>query len=381
MNRHIEFETAGLMFDAALGRASWHDVGAQLVQLVEGATLTFIVQYPEQGLVDPIDVQEVTTKELDAYAAHFAPHDLWVTEARRRRLHSGAMLGTDLVSDTTWRDSVIYNELCRPNTDVFHGIMTMPVLSDGGVAALGIHRPSSATPFRREATGILDRMLPHIDRALQVRSRLRGARIDTQTSTAVLDNLSHGLIQLGPIGRMLHANKAAQGILHANDGLSLGRSRIRAALVADDARLQRSIATAAARSAGDDGLQQPGGYLRISRPSGKRAYTVVVSPIGLDRLALTSGHPAVMLLITDPEDGPRLSMRALQELFGLTPAEARIVAGLASGEALPQVAQSIGTSFETARTHLARARAKTETSSQVDLVRMVMLALAAVAPK
>ena len=85
------------------------------------------------------------------------------------------------------------------------------------------------------------------------------------------------------------------------------------------------------------------------------------------------GH--VHLMVTDPEAGARLDIRALRTLFGFTPAEARLVNLLVGGRSLPDIARELGISFETARTHLARARAKTETSSQVDLVRIVLLAL------
>jgi DNA-binding CsgD family transcriptional regulator len=82
-----------------------------------------------------------------------------------------------------------------------------------------------------------------------------------------------------------------------------------------------------------------------------------------------------MLIVTDPDADPQLDLQALKALFGFTPAEARLVNLLVSGRSLPDVAKELGIGFETARTHLARARAKTETTSQIDLVRTVLLAV------
>ena len=62
----------------------------------------------------------------------------------------------------------------------------------------------------------------------------------------------------------------------------------------------------------------------------------------------------------------------------LTPAEARLVNLLVTGASLPDIAKRLGIAFETARTQLAHARAKTETASQADLVRAVLTALAPV---
>lgn len=116
-------------------------------------------------------------------------------------------------------------------------------------------------------------------------------------------------------------------------------------------------------------------YVRIRRPSGRKPYAAIISPLGLDRILLTSRQPAVLLLITEPDRARQLDHGALSKLFGLTASEARLVSLLAAGQALPAIAKELGIGFETARTLLARARAKTGTSSQVELVRTVLTAL------
>jgi len=81
--------------------------------------------------------------------------------------------------------------------------------------------------------------------------------------------------------------------------------------------------------------------------------------------------PSAILTIVDPEVAPAFKDDELIELYGLSRSEARVVWMLAAGKSLPQIAAALGIGFETARTHLARARAKTQTSSQVDLVRLL----------
>jgi len=214
---------------------------------------------------------------------------------------------------------------------------------------------------------------------MQIRSRLASEKVRSDASAATLDKLSFGIVHLTATGRFVAANAAAHRILRDKDGLALRPTGVHAASNANDSRLREAVLRAACTTAGKDG-GDAGSYLRLERPSGLRPYTVIVTPLGLSRPVLSTGAPAVLLIVTDPEAEPRIEASALSALFGLTPAEARLVSLLVTGLSLPEVARRQGIGFETARTLLARARAKTGTASQADLIRAVLLALAPTGP-
>jgi len=373
-----ETEAIGLLYDATLGHVAWSDVGRRLTSFFDGATFTLTTQGTPDSPVDIVDMQGMTPKVVELYGAHYYDCDPWRMAALERRVFDRAVLGTDLVSNLDWQNSRLYSELVRPYTDVFHGVMASGTLPGGGIYAFGIHRGRRAAPFAREATEVLQRLLPHLGRALQVRARLGALHRADIAASAALDHLPFGVVQLSAAGRLVTANRAALAMLGEGDGLLLTAAGVHAALAGDDAKLQLAILRAAQTTAGDVG-GGAGGYLRILRPSGRRSYTVVATPLGLDRgfdrSVLTQQHAAVMLIITDPEAAPRIEPQALSTLFGLTPAEARLVGLLATGLPLPAIAKRLGVTFETARTQLASARAKTDTASQVDLVRLVLTAL------
>jgi DNA-binding CsgD family transcriptional regulator len=67
-------------------------------------------------------------------------------------------------------------------------------------------------------------------------------------------------------------------------------------------------------------------------------------------------------------DIPVPSEHWLRHIFDLTPAEARLAQGLARGDALEQVARTLGIKMSTARTQLAVIFAKTQTPRQSALV-------------
>lgn len=84
--------------------------------------------------------------------------------------------------------------------------------------------------------------------------------------------------------------------------------------------------------------------------------------------------------MSDPGAKIVANLAALADLFGFPPAEARLVLALLSGTPLPQFARRAGISYNTARTQLARAMARTESRSQLELVLLVARALGGVAP-
>jgi hypothetical protein len=202
MSRRDEAETIGVLYDAAVGDAEWREAGRRLAAVVDGATLTFTAQYDLQGGVDLIDMHGVTAREVELYAAHFLADDVWRNAAIERRIIDRVVLGTDLVSDADYHNSRIYTDLCRPNTDIFHGVMVTGALSPaGGVFSLGIHRPRVAKAFSSEDKDRLQALLPHIRRSVLIRSRLGLAEAHSTIAKSILDHLSFGVVQLTADGR------------------------------------------------------------------------------------------------------------------------------------------------------------------------------------
>jgi DNA-binding CsgD family transcriptional regulator len=128
-----------------------------------------------------------------------------------------------------------------------------------------------------------------------------------------------------------------------------------------------------AQAAGADRPPAAGGALSVDRPSLKRPFQVLISPL---RAETGWAGPAwrvrvVLLLIIDPERAPGSLEERLRALFKLTPAEARVAREIATGENLVGIAETLGILTSTARTHLHRVFAKTETRRQAELVKLI----------
>jgi DNA-binding CsgD family transcriptional regulator len=118
-------------------------------------------------------------------------------------------------------------------------------------------------------------------------------------------------------------------------------------------------------------MRSAGGHLRVQRPSGRQAYAVMLTPVGPGLVTGGKASPAILVFVSDPGAKIVSDLAVLTELFGFPPAEGRVVLALLSGVTAPEFAQQAGVTYNTVRTLLARAMARTDSSSQVELVLLV----------
>lgn len=376
-----EHELVDALYDAALGHDSWEQIGHRFRDYLGGKTLMLSTHDPTHSAADVVLTQGLTPRQVLDYRT-FAAHDLWALGALKRRIFGKALTSTQLVDDTVFLRSFIYNEWLRPDVDARYVVGALLPLNGGGQSrgghgAVGVHRPHDARDFTLEDAERLNRLLPHLRRALEVRQRLRGVDQREAAAHAALDQLSLGVMVIAASGRLLHVNAAGEALLRAGDGLARTPDGLRASNAEDDRRLQLLIAELRQRSPQN---RSPGGHLRVRRPSGRRAYAVMLTPAGpgLDGVGGSSG--AVIAFVSDPAEKIVAEEAALANLFGFPPAEARLVLALMAGQQLPDIARLSGVSYNTARTLLARAMGRTETRSQVELAMLVARTLGGVAP-
>jgi len=146
-----------------------------------------------------------------------------------------------------------------------------------------------------------------------------------------------------------------------------------AASAKDAAALNRLIAQAIATTRGE-GIHA-GGALAISRPSGRRAYVALITPLRSANEYAPHGRAAAAVFVTDPESVTQPDEALLRAMFGLTPAESRVAVRIAQGQRFSDVTEQLSIGAATGRTHLRSIFAKTGTRTQAQFVRLVATAL------
>lgn len=150
-----------------------------------------------------------------------------------------------------------------------------------------------------------------------------------------LDRLRAGVIVADNERRVVETNRAARAQLQLKDGLLIRHGQLCAARVFETARLSKLIAAAAA----DGNTERVAGRMLIGRGNGRPAYVLTVAPLHPELAA--GDRPLAMTLVVDPvQHAP--SETDLVELFGLSPAEARVAAALVTGKTLAEIAAASG---------------------------------------
>ena len=93
----------------------------------------------------------------------------------------------------------------------------------------------------------------------------------------------------------------------------------------------------------------------------------------------TPGDAVVVLYVADLDQGVLRRREALRDLYRLTEAETHLVELLCQGSTLDEAAGTRGVTMNTARSQLKQVFAKTHTSRQSELVRLVISGVASIA--
>jgi DNA-binding CsgD family transcriptional regulator len=165
-------------------------------------------------------------------------------------------------------------------------------------------------------------------------------------------------------GRVKHANRLAQELM--GDGVTLVGGRPTASDPAINRRLQQLISSALV-----DGLTKNVSCVPtvIDRDEAPWLW-VEAMPVTAFRSDLFSAGRAILLL-TDLTSQPQPDIGLLRIAFGLTAAEARLAATLASGIGLTEAAAARGINRETARSQLKSVFVKTGTRRQAELTGLI----------
>jgi DNA-binding CsgD family transcriptional regulator/PAS domain-containing protein len=266
--------------------------------------------------------------------------------------------------------SEYYNDFMRP-FGMHSGMFIRLALEDDNVFAISISRSEQHDRFRPEELAAVRRLHPHLLRAFNLGRKIAAARRVDESLADALNALSHGIVVVGPDGKVHHANGAAERLLARAGGLVISSRRLTASNPGEARRLHQLIAVAASA----DSELRDSGSMALGGSDQRLPLSVTVSPLRSARDSVLGGDACVMVAVIDPEDRADLDDARLRDLFGLSPAEIRVASAIFAGQSPKEAAASLGVSFFTVRGHLVRIFEKTNTNRQAQLVRVMARAL------
>lgn len=239
------------------------------------------------------------------------------------------------------------------------------------MSGLGISRGPDQADFDDDDVDLLSDIAPHFRRAMDLYACLSLQRSGEDFVLAALERLSIGVAIVDAMGSVMFLNTAGRVIVDDQGGLVVRNGHLLAERSQDTehlARIVRQMATPAEAAVRAE-------FMAFQRPGGREPLSATVSPLHRhDSLPVPDVHARrlAMVVFTDPERQLEVPEELLQRLYGLTAAEAGLLAALVAGYSLDEAAPALGIVKETARKRLRIIFQKTGTNRQAELVRHVL---------
>lgn len=355
------------IYDAALDPRGWPAVTERIAALFQGVGVLF-AQDSRGPASSVFSTSGIDRGFLDSYVAHYAGVNIWTPAVAAQSV--GAVVTNDDVAErgrferSEWR-----NDWLRPQ-GLYHGTAAVLAKADGVVTEFSVMRSERAGVMAPGELALLRLLVPHLQRAIRVHQELSTARAGLHGALAGFERLATAALIVDQAARVLFANPSAERLLRGPGGLRGGRGGVLLAGSPPVTERLHALIAGAARTAGLRGTD-PGGTLPLPRREG-RPLLALVSPLRAEPAGFGFPPFAALVLVRDPDRPAAVDTEALRALYGLTRAEAGVVAELAEGRSADAIAARGGTGIETVRTHLKRSMAKIGARRQAELVALVL---------
>jgi DNA-binding CsgD family transcriptional regulator len=280
----------------------------------------------------------------------------------------------EVVGETNWLGSEYYRQFCAPAG--VRWVMGADVHTDeGSECRFRVCRPPEGAPFSAAEKELCRLLLPHLQSALQLYTRLDVAESERQLLAGTVDRMLLGTVILDEAGTVIKTNSVAHHILRENDGLRVAKGLLEAGYGAENRELYRLVKLTLEHTGQAGAVPQA---MSITRPSGRAKLGLALRSIPQGDWLESRHRPTVAVFIRDPESRSQASREMIQRVFGLTPAESSLALLLADGLSLDEATAKLGVRKNTARAQLRAIFSKTGVTRQPALVRLL---LASVTPQ
>jgi DNA-binding CsgD family transcriptional regulator len=263
-----------------------------------------------------------------------------------------------------WR-SDFFNDYVRPMGG-YRGLIAIPYRSETFDSFLTVCRGERDADFNEAEIATLNRIVPHVTRALRIKLRLNAADARAAAALDAFDQIDAGIAIVDRELRPIAINQRLEQILVRRDGLILSGE----ALLASDRASAGALSDMVWRAASDDLRVATARTMLLRRPSARPPWSVTIRRLDPRSAPVDAG--LVVVLVEDLMRAPGQIEPLLNAVFGLTPREASLAAALARGKDLAEAAATLGITPGTARVYLKSIFAKTHTRRQAELVGLIL---------
>ena len=252
---------------------------------------------------------------------------------------------------------------------------TKVVDDDDRLVVLAALRGALRGPFDAEERHWLERFRLHLIEAMRLQIELRKHLEPIRIGAALLDEFQRPMILIDSERMIRFANRPAKSLLDRGDFVKAHGGCLRCSYEAGDRALAQalhSLRLLDIQSAGPEVKPTRWFFKTLSLPGNTPIGVYLVELRPESTMAVFGKDPVALVFFHDSREGEGVDAMMLSETFDLTPAETRVLVGIASGRTLTEIATERGVSMATVRAQLAVLFDKTGTRRQAELVRLAM---------
>ena len=342
------------LYDAVGNEAAWRGIVQTLCEHLDANIGMLVVAgrgQRDQSFYASYNHQESVAR---AYSDYWWQHDIWLQTGLTKGLFKKGFvaIGADFISTADLMRTAFYRDFL---TTMPAAHLLVAIMSDGSDASdtppmtLSFFRAPDATPFAAADLTALQRLYPHIHRAFSLHWEWRSMREQLGTFHTSLDSMDFGVMFIDSARRLRHANRAADTLASCILQPKLPTQGAVAHLIDE-----------AAKGRGGAAVLETQRIMLLALP----VSAPMRNPAGETR-------SSVMLLLVDPSKRTDAAADFMSNAFALSKAESRVVPLILQGKTPIEISEALGLKMPTVRSQLSNIFAKTGTTRQQELIRLL----------
>lgn len=360
------------VYEAPFDPRWWQRVGELLAPLFESDCAVLVSHDEVNRSSEFAFAHNLSDADASAYANHYSGIE-WPSLPANPKPRGRSFLIEGESQSRTVLDG-FFHDFWRHQGDLFYTMGGVAPVDDRVIGSIGLPRVRGRGPYLASALGLLDRISPHIYRALRLSRQLGRADFSDSVLHATPVTQSIAAYLVDDQGRVVFANPRGEHLMRIGDGLAIKQGRLRAQNTADAPAFDVALDSAARGPVANGGEYVD--ELTLRRAGGRAPLRVSVTPAPVRMLGwLGRGARGAMVIVHVPEPPSGITPKKLQKVLALTQAEARVVAALVTGQKPREIAEASRVSLETVRAQLKSAMRRLDCHRQSELVGKVMEAL------
>jgi DNA-binding CsgD family transcriptional regulator len=356
----------GALYEAVMAPNGFQGFIETFCRVFNLKAMAMMIRHVETQEIKGLWLHGVSETTLGTYALHYAKDDILGHHMMASPIAFFYASNLDIPQTDELFKSRFYREWAIPQGVAYAagGI----VLREGAwLTQLMLQRGPEHIPFSREELNQFNALIPHLQRAIQMRQRFADIQLGQNFMAGSLDVLAMPTLLFDEYSRVVHTNLSANELLRIDDILRIEASH----LFTNNSSITRSLnleLTTAIRASRDSSVELAGVVLLPRRD--RMPLMLMISPLRLTGESPVQG--AALLFIFDPETTPLLTTDLVRKLFSLSEAEAELAVALCGGNTSDDIAKERGTSINTVKSQIKSIFLKTGTKRQSELVSLLL---------